>query len=90
MANTSTPIGLAAGPASTGFHALVQASGANVPSLRVKRGGICGDVAAICFHRVPAAHVLEAKINDRRETEDDHEKLQHFGVNGRGQSAFKT
>ena len=41
------------------------------------------------FQLIPAADVSETEINDRRETEDDHEKLEHFGVNRRGQSAFQ-
>ena len=42
------------------------------------------------IHRVPAAHVFQAEINNRRETEDNHEELQHLGVDGRGQPAFQN
>src|SRR5208282_3587810 len=41
-------------------------------------------------HGGPAADVLQSKINHGRETEYDHEELQHLRVNGRGQAAFQN
>ena len=38
---------------------------------------------------MPPTHVFQSEINDRREAEHDHEKLQHFRVNRRSQAAFQ-
>ena len=86
----STPIGLADGPPSSGFHALVQASGANALVFKSSAIGFCATAWSLSVMALQPPTSFKAEINHRREAEHDHEELQHLGVNGRGQAAFQN
>jgi len=55
----------------------------------VQRRGIDRHPLQGLVHGAPAAHVLKPQVHHGRKPEHDHEELKHFGVDRRGQTAFK-